>query len=82
MRYEKLWVGKGVSRTLSYEEGMTDSGYVRIFADDGRAITDGSIVAVCIDRPAQDIPLWSDCEPEDEDATAGDYEAALAEVGV
>ena len=74
MTIKTLWMGNGVSRCLTYAEGMTDSGCVRIFADEGKGITDGTIVTEAVDRPRKDVDKWADCElppePPDDELTA------------
>ena len=43
--------------------------YVRLVADDGKAITDGKIVACCIDVRADDAGGWTDCDGPEEGGT-------------
>lgn len=44
--------------------------YVRLVADDGKAITDGEIVACCIDVRADDADGWTDCDGPEEGGSA------------
>ena len=41
----------------------------RLIADDGKAITDGEIVACCIDVRADDAGGWTDCDGPEEGGT-------------
>lgn len=79
-----LYTGAGASLSPVNAEGRTVSDYVRLIAEEGMGITDGETVTTCIDTLTPE--LWSDCalpeEPEDEDATAEDYENALGRFGV
>lgn len=55
----------------------------RLLADDGKAITDGTTVAACIDVSAPDgLTEIDDPGESSDEATADDYRAALAEMGV
>ena len=55
----------------------------RLIADDGKAITDGTTVAACIDVSSPDE--WTEIDDPGEDnpneATDADYQAALVEMG-
>lgn len=62
MRHVRLYTGDGVSLSPQNGEGRTVSQYTRLIADDGKAITNGSIVTICIDVPNAEIVNWSDCE--------------------
>lgn len=76
---KKLYTGNGVSLSPIEAEGRKLSAYVRLVAEDGMAITNGSTVTTCADVLATDVPKWSDCEaPADEDEVAA--EEALAEL--
>lgn len=86
MIQKTLYTGNGVSLSPIWAEGRTESRYVRLIADEGRAITDGETVTVCVDVLAEDAQKWTDCElPEADDpeeATEADYQAALRDMGV
>ena len=63
----------------------TEIDYVRLTADDGKVLTDGTSEWNCVDVLPENISKWSEIDapvPEDEDATEADYIAALAELGV
>lgn len=79
-----LYTGGGVSLSPQNTDDRIESNYVRLFADKGMGITDGNVIAICIDVLAATAAEWTDCElpPIGEEATAEDYEAALAELGV
>ena len=80
-----LYTGNGVSLSPVYAEGRTESRYVRLIADEGRAITDGDTVTVCVDVLRIDTDRWADCDMPDEapeEATEADYQNALRNMGV
>ena len=62
----ELYTGGGVSLSPLPGEGRHLSGYVRLVADEGRAITDGSTVTTCVDVPADRAGDWTDCEAIEE----------------
>ena len=85
MIQKPLYTGNGVSLSPVWEEGRTESAYVRLIAEEGMAITDGVTVAACVDVPEENTALWRDCEetaPDETEATEADYRAALSEFGV
>lgn len=60
-----LYTGGGVSLSPIYEEGRTQSSYVRLVADEGKALQNGEIVTTCIDVPLSDVGNWTEInEPE------------------
>ena len=62
----------------------TEIDYVRLTADEGKVLTDGTSEWNCVDVLPEDVGKWSeiDAPSEDEDATEADYLAALNELGV
>ena len=62
----------------------TEIAYVRLTADEGKVITDGTSEWNCVDVLPKDVGKWSEIDAPivDEDATEADYKAALAELGV
>ena len=62
----------------------TEIDYVRLTADEGKVLTDGTNEWNCVDVLPEDVGKWSeiDAPSEDEDATEADYLAALNELGV
>ena len=62
MRQITMYTGDGVSLSPQNGEGRTVSQYTRLIADNGKAITNGSIVTICIDVPSAEIVNWSDCD--------------------
>lgn len=63
----------------------TEIAYVRLTADEGKVLTDGTSEWNCVDVLPEDVGKWSEIDapaPEDEDATESDYLAALNELGV
>lgn len=70
-----LYTGNGVSLSPIWEEGRTESRYVRLIADDGMAITNGETVTVCVDVLAEDAHKWTDCEmPPEEEETIDEHQ--------
>lgn len=67
MKQLTLYTGNGVSLSPVYAEGREESKYVRLIADDGKAITNGKTVTVCVDVLKENVSLWTDCDlPEEE----------------
>lgn len=63
----------------------TEIDYVRLTADEGKVLTDGTSEWNCVDVLPEDVDKWSEIDApvlEDEDATEADYLAALNELGV
>ena len=75
MRQITLYTGDGVSLSPQNGEGRTVSQYTRLIADDGKAITNGSIVTICIDVPSAEIVNWSDCDLSAVDDEISDTDA-------
>ena len=84
MRKETLYTGNGVYFTIRKAEGMTEADFVRLTAEEGKAITNGEDITTTADVPKEHTAMWTDCEKpmEEELATDKDYQAALAEFGV
>lgn len=80
-----LYTGNGVSLSPKNAEGRTLSNYVRLVADEDKAITNGSQITSCVDVLSSDVDNWSDCElieDNTDEATTEDLYNALAELGV
>lgn len=77
MIQKTLYTGNGVSLSPVYAEGRTESKYIRLIADDGKAITNGNTVTTCVDVLKENVPLWTDCElpPEEETMTETEQKA-------
>ena len=63
----------------------TEIDYVRLTADEGKALTDGTSEWNCVDVQPEDVGKWREIDApivDDEDATEADYLAALNELGV
>ena len=63
----------------------TEIDYIRIIADEGKAITDGTSKYNCVDVLSGDVSKWIEIDApivDDEEANEADYKAALAELGV
>lgn len=69
-----LYIGNGVTLSPINAEGRVLSKYVRIVADEGKAITNGQVICAIKDILISDLDKWQDCEsvePDDlEDAEA------------
>lgn len=68
MIQKTLYTGNGVSLSPMYEEGRTESKYVRLIADEGKAITNSVTVTACVDVLKSDADTWTDCELPSEEA--------------
>ncbi len=69
MTKQPLYTGGGVSLSPVYAEGRRESAYVRLVADDGKALQKGEIVSPCVDVLADDVSNWVEIDapaPEDE----------------
>lgn len=75
-----LYTGGGVSLSPIPAEGRTLSKYVRLIADEGRAITNGEAVTTCVDTLTPEV--WTDCDmpTDEEELTAEEALAELMEV--
>lgn len=62
MVQKQLYTSETAYLTEQPGENCTISLFVRLIADDGKAITDGETVTVCVDVPKENVPLWMDCE--------------------
>ena len=65
--------------------GGTEIDYVRLTADEGKVLTDGTNEWNCVDVLPEDVGEWGEIDApivDDEDATEADYLAALNELGV
>lgn len=63
----------------------TEIAYVRLTADDGKVLTDGTSEWNCVDVLPEDVDKWSEIDApiiEDEIATAEDYAEQLERFGV
>ncbi len=62
MRIITLYSGNGVSYSPEFVEGMREADKVRLIADEGKAITDGTIILTCKDVALEEVDDWVDCE--------------------
>lgn len=62
MVQKQLYTSEAAYLTEHPSENCTISLFVRLIADDGKAITDGETVTVCVDVLKENVPLWMDCE--------------------
>ena len=66
MKQVILYTGNGVSLSPIWAEGRMESHYVRLIADEGMGITDGTTVTVCVDVLKTETDKWADCEMPEE----------------
>lgn len=65
MRILTLYRGAGVSFSPVNAEGRTESGYVRLVAEDGMVLTYKNDVVSCIDVAATDADRWEEIPSAD-----------------
>lgn len=69
MTQTTLYTGNGISLSPVYEEGRTQSAYVRLEADEGKVLQNGEIITSCVDVLDSDVSNWTEIdEPDDPDA--------------
>lgn len=57
-----LYTGGGVSLSPQNGEGRRVSEYMRLVADEGKGITNGTIITICADVRQDMTDNWTDCE--------------------
>lgn len=57
-----LYTGGGVSLSPQNGEGRRVSEYMRLVADEGKGITNGTIITICADVRQDMTDSWTDCE--------------------
>lgn len=62
MVQKQLYTTEAAYLTEHPGENCTISLFVRLIAEEGKAITDGETVTVCVDVLKENVPLWTDCE--------------------
>lgn len=76
--------GGGITTSpVAPQDGTAYDLRYRLLADEGKELTDGVTITACIDVSSPDG--WTEIDDPGEDAdeaTAADYQAALAEMGV
>lgn len=70
-----LYTGGDVSLSPVYAEGRQESAYVRLVAEDGKALKNGEIVTVCVDVLASDVSNWTEIEAPPDDPDIDDAKA-------
>ena len=81
-----LYTGSGVTFSPVYAEGRVESNYVRLVADDGKAMTDGSIITDCVDVLKTGTASWTEIdapepvEPETVEDKAEAYDILIGGV--
>ena len=70
-----LYTGGGISLSPVYAEGRTESAYVRLVADEGKALKKGEIVTPCVDVLASDVSNWTEIDEPAEDPDLDPAEA-------
>lgn len=79
MRQIILYTGEGASLTPQYIEGRTQSRYVRLVADEGKMLFNGTVSTDCIDILLSDLSNWDEIEYIEPEIEPTDEE--LAEAG-
>lgn len=78
MKEITLYTGGGVSLSPIYADGRRRSSYVRLVADDGKALQKGEIVSTCVDVLADDVSNWVEIDaPVQEDELTNDEALAI-----
>lgn len=67
MKSMTLYTGAGKTLSPRRENGMTEAKYVRLIAEDGMAVSNGSLVLFVADVPAEEVALWRDCDAPQQD---------------
>ena len=62
MKQVTLYTGNGVTLSPVYVDGRKESNYIRLISEDGKAITNGTVVTFCVDVPKEEGSKWADCE--------------------
>lgn len=70
-----LYTGGGVSLSPIWKDGRKESAYVRLVADDGKALQKGEIVIACVDVLASDVSNWTEVDAPVDDPDIDDAEA-------
>ena len=55
-----LYTGGGISLSPTSGEGRVNSGYVRLYADEGKILTNNVISSYCIDVKEKDVADWEE----------------------
>lgn len=84
MRKEILYTGEKVYFSIHQSAGMVESDFIRLTAEEGKAITNGEDITTTADVPKEYLDKWTDCEKPvyEELATEADYQVALRDMGV
>lgn len=75
MRQTTLYTGAGVSLSPEAGDGRRVSAYVRLDAENGAGITDGTSITTSINVKVTETAMWKDCNapnPEAADIPAED----------
>lgn len=62
MKQYPLYTGNGVSLSPYDADGRRVSNFVRLVADEGKGITNGSTITTCVEVHANKALEWIDCE--------------------
>ncbi len=80
MIQKTLYTGNGASLSPVYAEGRTESKYIRLIAEEGKAITDGAVVSFCMDILKSEAGRWVDCEIPPEEPTETEQKARAFDI--
>lgn len=70
-----LYKGEGISLSPQYAEGRVPSDYIRIIADEGKALSDGERITDCVDIKLSELNKWYEIETPQEEEEIPDSEA-------
>lgn len=84
MKTVTLYTGGGVSLSPVYAEGRRKSAYVRLFADEGKALQKGEVITTCVDVLASAVSDWAEIDyaPSEEPTVEDKAEAYDILMGV
>lgn len=77
MRTATLYTGGGKTFSPVCGDDMVESGYIRLIAEEGRAVTDGQRVLFVTDVRKEEAGSWYDCDAPEELETDPTAEEAI-----
>ena len=77
MIVKELYTGNGVSLSPKFEEGRILSDYVRLVADEEKAITDGTRIVTCVDVLSACASEWVEVTLEEAEALQKQWEEEI-----
>lgn len=80
MRKTILYTGAGISLSPEADDGRRVSAYVRLDAEEGIGITDGTSITTSINVKAVEAAKWKDCDAPSTEADYLTAEEKLAQI--